>query len=105
MRTILADFVRKRLRTFMEGLMPGRWDTLRPVKPKELKATRIVRLTLDEASAKVRDYGPLDDKVDFDWPAWGGLIPIETLVGTPQPDGHVKDGNLRPPRVAKLGAR
>ena len=32
-----------RLRTFMEGLMPGRWDRLRPVKPKELKATRLLR--------------------------------------------------------------
>lgn len=95
----------ERLRTFMEGLMPGRWDELRPVKPKELKATRIVRVTLDEASAKVRDYGPADDKADFDWPAWGGLIPIETGTGSPQPDEHVKDAGLRPPRVAKFRRR
>jgi hypothetical protein len=86
----------------MEGLMPGRWDVLRPVKPKELKATRIVRMTLDEASAKVRDYGPADDKADFGWPAWGGLIPIEARIGTPQPDEHVKDASLRPPRVQKF---
>ena len=92
----------ERLRTFMEGLMPGRWDKLRPVKPKELKATRIVRMTLDEASAKVRDYGPADDKADFGWPAWGGLIPIEARIGTPQPDEHVKDASLRPPRVQKF---
>jgi hypothetical protein len=94
-----------RLRTFMEGLMPGRWDELRPVKPKELKATRILRLSLDEASAKIRDYGPADDKADLDWPAWGGLIPIESHVGTPQPDEYVRDERLRAPRLLKPRAR
>lgn len=90
------------LRTFMEGLMPGRWDGLRPVKPKELKATRLLRMTIDEASAKIRDYGPADDKADLDWPSWGGLIPVETRIGVPQPDGYVRDASLRPPRVAKF---
>jgi hypothetical protein len=93
-----------RLRTFMEQLMPGRWDALRPVKPKELKATRLLRLSLDEASAKIRDYGPADDKADFDWPAWGGLIPIEMRTGTPLPDEHVKDARLRAPKPRKLRA-
>jgi nitroimidazol reductase NimA-like FMN-containing flavoprotein (pyridoxamine 5'-phosphate oxidase superfamily) len=92
----------KHLRTFMEGLMPGRWDGLRPVKPKELKATRLLSMAIDEASAKIRDYGPADDKPDVTWPSWGGLIPIETRVGTPQPDEHVKDPALKPPRVAKF---
>jgi hypothetical protein len=89
----------------MEGLMPGRWDELRPVKPKELKATRILRLSLDEASAKIRDYGPADDKADLDWPAWGGLIPIESHVGTPQPDEYVRDQRLRAPRPLKPRVR
>lgn len=93
------------LRTFMEGLMPGRWDGLRPVKPKELKATRLLHMPIDEASAKIRDYGPADDKPDFTWPSWGGLIPIETRVGTPEPDEHVKDPGLKPPRVAKFRPR
>jgi nitroimidazol reductase NimA-like FMN-containing flavoprotein (pyridoxamine 5'-phosphate oxidase superfamily) len=86
------------LRTFMEGLMPGRWDQLRPVKPKELKATRLLRLPIDEASAKIRSGPPADDKADRDWPAWGGLIPIETRLGRAQPDAHAKAG-LAPPRV------
>jgi len=95
----------ERLRSFMEGLMPGRWRQLRPVKPKELKATRIVRLTLDEASAKIRDYGPADDKADFDWPAWGGLIPIETYAGSPLPDEHVKPSGPKAPVPTKFRAR
>lgn len=90
-----------RLRTFMEGLMPGRWDTLRPVKPKELKATRLLRLPILEASAKVRDGPPADDADDFSWPAWGGIIPIRMAVGQPQPDEHVGDSGLRPPVPAK----
>jgi hypothetical protein len=93
------------LRTFMEGLMPGRWDRLRPVKPKELKATRLLRLPLDEASAKIRDYGPADDKADFDWPAWGGLIPVETRIGAPQPDEHVKDARMTAPKVKRFETR
>ena len=94
-----------RLRTFMEQLMPGRWDALRPVKPKELKATRLLRLSIDEASAKIRDYGPADEKADLTWPAWGGLIPIETRTGTPQPDVHVAGTGLHPPAVARFGDR
>jgi nitroimidazol reductase NimA-like FMN-containing flavoprotein (pyridoxamine 5'-phosphate oxidase superfamily) len=94
-----------RLRTFMEGLMPGRWDALRPVKPKELKATRLLRLPLDEASAKIRSGPPADDAADFDWPSWGGLIPFTIKAGTPQPDEHVKDARLRAPKPQRLGAR
>ncbi len=100
----ITDPARKEihLRTFMEGLMPGRWDGLRPVKPKELKATRLLRLSIDEASAKIRAAPPSDDKPDYGWPSWGGLIPIETRVGTPEPDEHVKDPALKPPQVSKF---
>jgi nitroimidazol reductase NimA-like FMN-containing flavoprotein (pyridoxamine 5'-phosphate oxidase superfamily) len=94
-----------RLRTFMEGLMPGRWDGLRPVKPKELKATRLLRLTLDEASAKIRSGPPADDAADFDWPSWGGLIPLALVSGKPQPDAHMQDARLRAPKPQRFGAR
>jgi hypothetical protein len=91
-----------RLRTFMEGLMPGRWDGLRPVKPKELKATRLLRLPIEEASAKIRAGAPADDADDFDWPAWGGLIPLSIVAGRPEPDEHVTDVRRRPPAIAKF---
>jgi uncharacterized protein len=90
-----------RLRMFMEQLMPGRWDALRPVKPKELKATRLLRLALDEASAKIRDYGPADEKADLAWPAWGGLIPITLRTGTPQPDEVARATGLAAPAPRK----
>jgi nitroimidazol reductase NimA-like FMN-containing flavoprotein (pyridoxamine 5'-phosphate oxidase superfamily) len=90
-----------RMRYFMEGLFPGRWDSLRPVKVKELKATRLLRLSIDEASAKIRSGPPADDKADLDWPAWGGVIPVSLSVGKPEPDAHVKDVRLREPRLRR----
>jgi nitroimidazol reductase NimA-like FMN-containing flavoprotein (pyridoxamine 5'-phosphate oxidase superfamily) len=90
-----------RLRAFMQQLMPGRWDALRPVKPKELKATRLLRLAIGEASAKVRDHGPADEKADLAWPAWGGLIPIAMRTGAPQPDDVARAAGLAAPAPRK----
>ncbi len=76
------------LRAFIDGLYPGRWDTLRPITEKELNATSVLRIALEEASAKVRDWGVKDDEEDLDWPVWAGVIPLRTLAGEPvtEPD-------------------
>jgi nitroimidazol reductase NimA-like FMN-containing flavoprotein (pyridoxamine 5'-phosphate oxidase superfamily) len=95
----------ERMRTFMEGLFPGRWDQLRPVKAKELKATRLLRLRIDEASAKIRSGAPADDAADLGWPAWGGIIPLALHAGAPQPDEHVRDPRLRAPEPRKFRLR
>ena len=71
------------LRAFIDGLYPGRWDTLRPISDKELNATTLLRIRLDEASAKVRDWGVKDDAEDLDWPEWAGVIPLRTVQGEP----------------------
>ena len=71
------------LRTFIDGLYPGRWDTLRPISDKELNATTLLRIALDEASAKVRDWGVKDDAEDLGWPVWAGVIPLRTVAGEP----------------------
>ncbi len=71
------------LRAFIDGLYPGRWDTLRPITDKELNATSVLRIALDEASAKVRDWGVKDDAEDLDWPVWAGVIPLRTVTGAP----------------------
>ncbi|HLO62066.1 MAG TPA: pyridoxamine 5'-phosphate oxidase family protein [Azonexus sp.] len=72
------------LRALIEGLYPGRWDTLRPINDKELNATSVLRIPLAEASAKVRDAGVKDDDADLDWPVWAGVIPLDTVPGTPR---------------------
>jgi nitroimidazol reductase NimA-like FMN-containing flavoprotein (pyridoxamine 5'-phosphate oxidase superfamily) len=91
-----------RMRVFMEQLIPGRWDTLRPVKPKELKATRLIGLRIDEASAKIRSGPPADDAADVTWPTWGGVLPLSIHAGAPQPDEHEKGKGRRAPLARKL---
>lgn len=71
------------LRALIEGLYPGRWDSLRPINDKELNASSVLRIPLAEASAKVRDSGVKDDDEDLDWPVWAGVIPLNTVVGMP----------------------
>jgi hypothetical protein len=87
---------RERLRNFSEHLFPGRWDTLRPVTAKELKATMMLSLALDEASAKVSTGPPGDDDEDYGFPVWAGLIPVRMQVLPPKDDPRLLAG-LAPP--------
>jgi nitroimidazol reductase NimA-like FMN-containing flavoprotein (pyridoxamine 5'-phosphate oxidase superfamily) len=89
------------LRSFMERLYPGRWDQLRPVTRQELKATTVLWTTISEASAKLRVDGPHDEPGDETWPAWGGLIPVETRLARPEPDGFVPEA-MPAPSVSSL---
>ena len=84
------------LRAFIDGLYPGRWDTLRPISEKELDATSVLRIALDEASAKVRDWGVKDDEEDLQWPVWAGVIPLRTVTGAPEIE-HDSVGKAVPP--------
>jgi uncharacterized protein len=86
------------LEAFVERLIPGRWGEARPPTPQELKATRVLAMTLDEASAKVRTGPPADDRDDLDLPVWAGVIPLNTTAGAPIPDPAT------PPQVKPSGA-
>lgn len=72
------------LQAFIDGIAPGRWDTLRPVTAKELNATSVLRIPLAEASAKIRAGGVKDDEEDLDWPVWAGVVPLHTVRGSAQ---------------------
>ena len=69
------------LEHFLERWFPGRWATLRPPTRKELAATRVLSMPIDEASAKIRTGGPHDPEKDVDWPVWAGVIPVHMEVG------------------------
>jgi uncharacterized protein len=71
-------------------LVPGRWAEVRPPAANELKATSILRLPLDEASAKVRTGPPQDNEDDYSWPVWAGVIPLALAAGDPQPDPRLQ---------------
>jgi hypothetical protein len=85
------------LKAFTEGLWPGRWDMLRQMTAQELKATTVLRMSLDEASAKVRDGAPGDDEADYALPIWAGVIPVRTEVLAPENDPRLMPG-LMPPK-------
>ena len=88
-----------RLRAFVDTLFPGRWDMLRPMNAKELKATTVMSLPLGEASAKIRTGPPSDDDEDYALPIWAGVVPLATQVGNPLPDPRNLAG-LAPPAHA-----
>ena len=74
----------------LERCAPGRWQELRPVTDSELARTQVVALALDEASAKVRSGGPLDDEADHAHPIWAGTLPIFSSAGDPIPDENLQ---------------
>jgi uncharacterized protein len=78
---------------FTEKLLPGRWDEVRQPNAKELKATEILALEIDEASAKLRSGGPDDDdSPDAELDTWAGVVPILTTYGAPEPSPGLNPG-------------
>jgi nitroimidazol reductase NimA-like FMN-containing flavoprotein (pyridoxamine 5'-phosphate oxidase superfamily) len=67
---------RAALSALVDHVLPGRSLAARPANDKELAATRVLALTLAEASAKVRTGGPLDDEGDLAHPCWAGHLPL-----------------------------
>ncbi len=92
------------LRAFMEGLFPGRWDALRPVRARELRATRLLSMPIREASAKVRSGPPDEPAADRRWPVWAGVLPLVAAWGPPLPDANAAAGAAPAPAPARLAA-
>ena len=75
------------LDAFMETLAVGRSQEVRPGNAKELAATTVLRIPLDEAASKIRTGGPKDDEEDLALPVWAGVLPMALLPLTPVVDG------------------
>jgi uncharacterized protein len=69
------------LRALSEHIIPHRWDDARQPNEKELKATSVLRVPINEFSAKVRVGPPVDDDEDYEFPTWAGVIPLEMKSG------------------------
>jgi uncharacterized protein len=67
------------LEAVTEHLVPGRWREARLPNRKELKATIVVKIRIDEASAKVRVGPPLDEEADYALPVWAGVLPLQEV--------------------------
>ncbi len=84
------------LEAFVERLTPGRWAELRPMNDQELKATTVVAMEIEEASAKTRTGQPADDEEDYTLDVWAGVVPIRQITGTAEPDPKLKPGISQP---------
>ena len=91
-----------RLKAFTDGLWPGRWDMLRKMTAQELKATTVLSLSLEEASAKVRTGPPGDDEEDYALPIWAGVIPVQQQILAPVDDPRLLPGLTAPEHITKF---
>lgn len=73
------------LRAIVEHLVEGRWEGARRPNDKEHKATSVVAIDIEEASAKRRSGPPGDDEEDLELPFWAGVIPVALQAGDPIP--------------------
>ena len=73
-------------------MTPGRWAELRPMNAQELKATTVVSMDIEEASARLREGQPEADEADYALDVWAGVVPIRLLASQPEPDPRLKQG-------------
>jgi hypothetical protein len=74
------------LKCFMEHMMKGRWNGIREMTKEEFDRTLVVEMTIETASAKIRDVGVNDEPEDYDLNVWAGLVPIKQIAEYPIPD-------------------
>lgn len=74
------------LEVISEQILAGRWAEIRGPSRKELNATTVLELPIEEASAKIRTGPPVDDAEDYALPVWAGVVPLAIKPGTPVPD-------------------
>jgi hypothetical protein len=84
------------LRALVDHVVPGRSPDARPPNPREFRGTTVLALPLDEASAKVRTGGPMDDEEDYALPVWAGLLPLRLAPGAPEADARLAPGTELP---------
>jgi uncharacterized protein len=80
------------LRALVENITPGRWDVARRPTRKELAATAVLALPLEEASVKIRQAPPSDEEEDYALDVWAGVLPVGEVIGEPVPDPRLRPG-------------
>ena len=78
------------LKTFTDKVAPGRWAEIRGPDKQEMKATMVLAIPIEEASAKIRTGPPKDDEPDYALPVWAGVVPIRHVAGSPETDPDMK---------------
>ena len=78
------------LKIVSDQIIKDRWDEVRLPTAIEMKATTVLAITIDSASAKIRTGPPADDTEDYDLPVWAGILPARIIYETPIPDPLMK---------------
>ena len=99
-----SDEKNKALEAFTEHIIPGRWAEVRWPTELELKATSVLKLPIDEASAKIRTGDPKDDEEDYAMDVWAGVLPFTGRTGTAIPDLRLSQ-TVEVPRYVKNYSR
>ena len=89
------------LRVISEQIVRGRWDDVRKPTAQELKATAVLKLPIEEASAKIRTGPPLDDEEDYALNVWAGVLPLAIRAGEPVADPRLAPGAKVPEYLMK----
>src|SRR5271165_3853120 len=100
-----ADEKLAALRAVTDHLVPGRWDHVREPTRKELAATAVIAVPLDEASVKVRAGGPKDEPEDYDSGIWAGVLPAALTFGAADPDPAMTSDVAVPEHISALAGR
>jgi nitroimidazol reductase NimA-like FMN-containing flavoprotein (pyridoxamine 5'-phosphate oxidase superfamily) len=98
-KAILVDDPKEKLealRLLSEHIIPGRWADSRQPNERELKATSVLRVPIEEFSAKVRKGPVVDDEEDYSFPTWAGVVPLEMKTGEPISDARLQPGQTVP---------
>ncbi|MFB6847099.1 pyridoxamine 5'-phosphate oxidase family protein [Streptomyces sp. NPDC056373] len=90
------------LDALVDHVVPGRSADSRPADKKELAATAVIRLDLDEVSAKLRTGGVNDEPEDLALPHWAGVVPVRRTYGTPLSDPALAPGTELPDYLTAL---
>ena len=90
------------LKVISDQVLPERWEESREPNTKELKATTVLKLSLEHASAKVRTGPPADEKEDYDLPIWAGVVPVKRIYENAQADPGAKAAYQKPTSVLNI---
>src|SRR5688572_9200717 len=96
-----ADEKNNALEALTEHIVPGRWVDVRWPTELELKATTVLKLAVDEASAKIRTGNPVDDEEDYAMNVWAGVLPLTTATGEPVADERLDPSIAVPEYITK----
>ena len=101
--TLVTSYAEKLavMKGLIDHVAPGRWEHIRQPNEKELDATSVLSIPIDEASAKLRNFGPIDDETDYALRIWAGEIPLTMTALAPVADSRLNPATPIPAHISE----